>query len=257
MNNEENNNADNDNTNDNVANQMNTQNQNLNNLIRRAMNTQVRLDEADYMTTRFLNLRREFKQIIFSKKCFLFSSILSIILITCLYFTIRRMDITIASLESDEMGYVYLLLFSIIMLFTWNFYLLIIHVFLKFEYSKMKTNDILTADILYFNPLLFTLMIFYFNRSYVRTSFDSFAWMIISSQYFINFYYTAQLYKYANKKISQITNLMLEDNTYILYRIRLSYFFLCAVNILLTYTLKVVIDDTDFMYKYFILLKVC
>ena len=231
----------------------NNANDDINNLLRRAM---VLRDPQSGIAYNFYSIKREFKQMIYSSKCFALSSVFCILIFLIFYFSSRNMNITIETLESEEMSFIYFLIFLFVSIFSWNFYLFFSLVIARSEYIKLKSDSILTADLLYFNPILFTFMIFYYNRSFIQTSFDVFAWMMISSQYFINFCYSVHLYKFANYKISQITNFMSNTHKLLMWKIRINYTILIISNISLSYLLKIGIKDTEFMYKYFVLLKV-
>jgi hypothetical protein len=231
---------------------MEANNENINSLIRRAMELR---DEPRTFVSSFYNIKKEFKHLIYSRKFFIVSAIFLIIFAILFKMATNDLSITIESLESEDMCLIYFLIFTITSIVTWNFYLLFSVFITKSQFIKLKTDLILTADLLYFNPILYTFMIFYYNNTFIKTSFDVFAWMMISSQYFINYCFSVHLFKHANYKISQITNYMSPENKRIMYRFRINYTILLFSNIIFSYILKVGIKDTDFMYKYFVLIK--
>lgn len=228
-------------------------NENINSLVRRAMELR---EEPRTFASNFYSIKREFKHIIYSKRFFIISSLLLIIFLILFRFVSKELNITLETLESEDMFILYFLIYIILSIVTWNFYLLFSAFLTKSHYTKSKSDLILTADLLYFNPILFTFMIFYYNNTFVKTTFDVFAWMMISTQYFINYCFSLHLYKFTNYKISQITNFMSPENKYLMIRLRLNYAILVISNLIFSYLLDVGIKETEFMYKYFVLLKV-
>jgi hypothetical protein len=241
--------------NDNHPNNPEPMGQSLNNLVRRAMTLQQNNNENSF-SSNFYVLKREFKQLIYSARCFSISGVILIILLLALIVAISKNQYTLESLESEEMVFIYFLIYLIVTILTWNIYLFFSIVVGNTEYTKTKNDVVVTADVLYFNPILFTFMIFYYNRTFVQTSFDILAWLVISSHYFINFCFSVNLHKYTALKISQITNFALKDNSLFLFKIRANYVLLTLTNFVFSYIIRLVIKDTEFMYKYFILLKV-
>jgi hypothetical protein len=233
---------------------------NLNNILRRAQQVGIGGNENILDNTNPFTLlstfKREFKKVIYSNKCFSISALIISVLLGFFFYTVKSKRFEIESLESEEMVFIYFLAYLTITIITWNFYLFICLVVSQLEHNKIKTFSVLTADILYFNPFLFTFMIYYYNKSFLLTTVDIFAWLLVASHYFINFCFTVNLSKHASLKISQITNFALPENQILIAKIRLNYFMLIGCNFLFSAFVKWVIYDTDFMYKYFILLKV-
>jgi hypothetical protein len=231
---------------------MEASNQNINNMIRRATNVG---QEDRSMSSITINLKKIIRELIYSKKFFFVSFFFVVIFFIFLKIVSNEVIVTLQILESQDMIFIYFTIFAITSFITWSFFLMFSVFVSRAHYVKSKSDLILTVDLLYFNPILFTFMIYYYNSSFVGTSFDIFAWIMISTQYFINFCFSILLFKYANYRISQITNFSSPENKFIIYRFRLNYFVLIVSNIAFSYMINLGIKETNFMYKYFILLK--
>jgi hypothetical protein len=226
--------------------------------LRRLLHSQTNLLEINNAnrTINFTNMIREFKQFIYTSKCFSTSGlILSFITITLSY-VINRRDWEIESLENNDMLFLYIILYFLVTIATWNLYLLINLLIADTKHIKGSTDIFITTDILYFNPIMFTYLTYYYDNTFLYTSFDVLIWLVITTHYFINFCFTINLFKYADNEISKITDLTPNTNKNMLIRMRINYIILVICNILFTFCVRIAIKDTDFMFKFFILVKV-
>lgn len=108
-------------------------------------------------------------------------------------------------------------------------------------------------DSLYFNPIFFNLFLYFLNKQYMLTSFDIFAWWLISYSYGIGFLFSLNLYNLSNYKFNTITNFQEHDG--FLYKMRLNYSTLLLINLGFFAIMKQFLEEADFSYKYIILFK--
>jgi hypothetical protein len=234
-----------------------------NNILRRLSQSQAGsnleniegLDQMDIMS-KLCSISHEFKQLIYNHKCFSVSGVLFTFLIVFLSFSINRGNWEIESLESEDMAWLYFLLYLAGSVLTWNFYLGVNLLIGRTRNIKSNADVIILADTLYFNPLLATFMAYFYDKAFLQTSFDAFVYLVITTHYFISFCFTINLYKHTDRAISEITNFSLPENTYMINRSRVNYVALAISNLTFTFFLKMAIRETDFMYKYFLILKV-
>ena len=241
-------------------------NRNIQQFARRAMDLRAQMvretSTADLLKSVFT--LKNLKEIIFSEVCFLFSALFLFTFFMPLYYLFMNIPedkFTISYLESDEMNPIFILLFICIFLILWNMYVFISIIIcrinlIEFSSNTQKPNEITTADLIYFNPVIFCYIVYFFNQNYFRTGFDIFSWALFSTAYFLNFMFTVKIYTYSNLKINSITNTLLPENNTLIFKIRINYFFLMLINVLSTIIIKNVIDETNFMFKYFLVFKV-
>jgi hypothetical protein len=233
----------------------NEENNNQGEILRRLIQSQQNGNSGEVLNYNIPTLINEFEQVIYSNKCFPISAMILSVLTFFLAYSVKKKDWEIELLESEEMAFIYFLIFLIIAILTWNFYLAMNLLIGNTRYNKVKANVIIFADSLYFNPIIFTFMIYYYDRSFLQTSFDILFVLIITTHYYTIFYFTINLFKHAEFKISQITNFMLDENKTLLLRLRINFLALGLCNFIFSYFVKLAVKETDFMYKYFILLK--
>lgn len=139
----------------------------------------------------------------------------------------------------------------------WNLHLIISVIFCQIEYIKNKTVEIKLYDKLYFDPSIATLMIYFMDKNYFLTYFDWFAWIMIFSFYYINFYYSIHLYKFSSFQISSINNIYLPENSRMMLKIRLNGIFLIFMNLIFTMAVKnFIFEETYFVFRFLIFFKV-
>jgi hypothetical protein len=250
----------------NHVNEIHDINRNIQQFARRAMDLRAQMgietSSVDVLKSNFT--LKNFKEIIFSDICFLFSAVFLFTFFIPIYFlfmNIPEEKFTISYLESDEMNPIFVLLFICIFIILWNVYVFISIIIcrinlIEFSSNTQKPNEITTADLIYFNPVIFCYIVYFFNPNYFRTGFDVFCWALFATMYFLNFMFTVKIFSYSNLKINSITNTLLPENNTLILKIRLNYFFLFLINVLSTILIKNLIDETNFMFKYFLIFKV-
>jgi hypothetical protein len=107
---------------------------------------------------------------------------------------------------------------------------------------------------LYLSPIFSVVLIYYINKDYLTTGFDLFFLLTIFYFYKINFFFTVQISSYFNNRINTIHNI--NDQTFIIFKFRLAYLIFILINIVFTYSIKLIIDEVPFTYKYMILFRV-
>lgn len=87
----------------------------------------------------------------------------------------------------------------------------------------------------------------------MHTSFDIFAWWLISYIYGISFLFSLNIFNFSNFKINTITNF--QEHEGFLFKMRLNYITLLLFNLGFFVVMKQLLEDADFSYKYIILFK--
>ena len=109
------------------------------------------------------------------------------------------------------------------------------------------------TDAFYFNPVFFNLLLYFLNKQYMLTSFDIFAWWMISFTFAINFIFSFNLFNHSNFKINTITNFQAHSS--FLNKMRLNYTVLILINVGFFFFLKFLLEESSVSYKYIILFK--
>lgn len=245
----------------NSLNEIHSINQNIQTYARRALDLQNGSLEMTIWKQIFT--LKNFKYMMHSAYFFLFSSLIFSIFAPGLYYSFSKIPeekFTLSFLESEDMNLSYIVILVFCFLSFWNFYLFFALCVFKcdyanFNFDNQKGNYIMIVDAIYFNPFFFCFVVWYFNKNLYTTGFDVFSWLLINFLFFVNFCFTAKLYIYSNVKISQISNTSLIENIYFMRRTRLHFLFLTALNVALTYILKILLEDSNFSIRYLILFK--
>jgi hypothetical protein len=239
-------------------------NEEILNLFRQAINIRERGNNNNNNQNNLRSELQELEENIFehliSNKVFLFSPFILILLISCLGLEINTMikstNFSFKTLETEVMWVPYCLTLLIIVLLLWNFYLLFFKIFAGFsERSLMRIKikylfELGIADVLYFNPFYFNMIIFHFDKTYLSTNFDLFANMSIATHYMINFLFANLIFNFFKFKIANITNLHLPENKYLIHKMRFLFSFLIFMNMFTSYTITYITTEADFYYIY-------
>jgi len=239
------------------SNPNNNTNENINSFIRTALAIrESNLHDINELQD-LLSLHRYYR-FFFTKSYLLLSTLINIaiICIMYLYFQNKEYDLYILEQE-DTVGFFFFI--SVLLLFNmWNVYLFIYFMLTKFEIisDDIIHLEISTQDILYFNPFFFNMIIYHTNKTYLVNSFDIFTLTLISMHYAVNFQFSRIMCEHFHKKITSILNFYLDDNTILLVKLRIGYVIMMSANVVVSCFIYMLIQDTDFIYKYLILFKV-
>jgi len=190
---------------------------------------------------------------------FLFTSMAIGMLLICwvMLLTIKE-EFSFSLMESENMYFCYLLINVIIFIFTWNFYLFLQNfVFYTNTLEKPQNkNSLKLKEFLMFSPFWLYCIIKYAAPNYLNTVFDAFFVVYVSIQHKINYMFSLRLYKFINEKITNITNIHLEENKDFMKKNRIHFFLIIFYNIFLLTFLNIMLDETEFFYKLILLNKV-
>ena len=190
---------------------------------------------------------------------FLFTSMAIGMLLICwvMLLTIKE-EFSFSLMESENMYFCYLLINVIIFIFTWNFYLVLQNfVFYTNTLEKPQNkNSLKLKEFLMFSPFWLYCIIKYAAPNYLNTVFDAFFVVYVSIQHKINYMFSLRLYKFINEKITNITNIHLEENKDFMKKNRIHFFLIIFYNIFLLTFLNIMLDETEFFYKLILLNKV-
>jgi hypothetical protein len=202
-----------------TLNQLQQINQNIQENARRAL--ELRLQDQEWNVIKKIFSVKSFKYLMFSPLCFLFSLLIVLILITGLHFhftNIPAEKFTLSYLENEEMNTIYVYIFFILSIFTWNMFLFLITIIFKCKFDELiwsphnKNPDLNISDLIYFNPVVFCFVIYFHNSNYFKSGLESLFWAFFSYFMYIDFCFTVSLYKFVKIIISQISNTLLEEN---------------------------------------------
>jgi hypothetical protein len=128
--------------------------------------------------------------------------------------------------------------------------------FTNIQEKPQNKNSLKLKEFLMFSPFWLYCVIKYSAPNYLNTVFDAFFVVYISIQHKINYIFSLRLYKFVNEKITNITNIHLEENKNFMRKIRIHFFLIIFYNVFLLIFLNILLDETDFFYKLILLNKV-
>jgi hypothetical protein len=238
-------------------------NQEILNVFQRLVILRERVNYHSRLRSEILDIEENLYEFITSNKVFIFSPFLILLLISFLGLQISAIfennlipQLSLKSLEKPILWLPYIFFFLIFLVLIWNVYLLIFKIVTcLFDKSSLKVKkknlfECGTADILYFNPLYFNMLIIHYDKAYMATNFDLFVIMLISTHYFINFLFSNFIYNFYKLKITNITNLHLKENKILIYKFRCLFFFLISMNIMTSYLMSYLTTEADFYFIY-------
>jgi hypothetical protein len=204
------------------------------------------------------SLNKILGEMFFQDKFFFSSLAIGILLICWVNILMIKEEFSFSLLENENMYFCYLLINIIIFIFTWNFYLFLQNFvfFTNTEEKPQNKNSLKLKEYLMFSPFWLYCVIKYSAPNYLNTVFDAFFVVYLSIQHKINFIFSLRLYKFINQKITNITNIHLEENKNFMKKIRIHFFLIIFYNVFLLTFLNILLDETDFLYKLIILNKV-
>jgi hypothetical protein len=200
----------------------------------------------------------------FSTKILFFSPFILLLFIAFLYIEIIDMlyvldkkseKINIKLLESELMWIPYAILFVIIVISTWCLYLIFIKLISNFTKIKIKSFDFHIADVLYFNPFYFNMIVFYYDKKYLTTNFDLFVIMSISTVYTINFIFTNYGNYFLKIKLQSLNEIKPSEKRDTLYRMRMFYIFMICGNLITSMLINILTGYSDYIFIYMIHFK--
>ncbi len=246
-----------------AINQLQEINQSIHENARRAL--EIRIQQEEWNVLKRMFSVKGFKYALFSPLCFLFSLCLIMILFTGLhyhFYNIPSEKFTLGFLEHEEMNVIYVYIFLVFSILTWNFFLFFITIVFRCEFADLiytaenKTPDLNISDLLYFNPVVFCFLVYYHNPAYFKSGLDTLFWAFFSNFMYINFCFSVSLYKFGKIRVSQISNTLLDENIKLIRKIRISYFFLFLTTLGVVYSLLVLIEEADWAFRYIFVFKV-
>jgi hypothetical protein len=240
-------------------------NQEIVNVFQRLVILRERVNLHSRLRSEFLDIEENLYGFLTSSKVFIFSPFLIILLLSFLGLQISAIiennlivELSLKSLEKPILWLPYIFSYLIILVLIWNVYLLIFKfVTSLFDKSTLKVKkknlfECGLADILYFNPLYFNMLVIHYDKAYLATNFDLFVIMLISTHYFINFLFSNYIYNYYKIKIANITNLQLKENKILIYKFRCLFFFLISLNLMSCFITIYLTTEADFYFVYLI-----
>ena len=206
-----------------------------------------------------------------TKICFLISSVINIVLslaILLLFYTQSDPEISLDSLEDDGMFLIYTLIFIFSFISLWNIFLFISLTIFGLNFTEVNLEDtnkykstILFIDVLYFNPGVYSVLIYTFYKNFFPTNLDLLTWNLISAFYFLNFVFSFKLFFYTKLKVKYITHKNFYDGhgnkiKLPFNKIRCNELVLIIINLIFLYFISQAIRDTDITHKYLLMGKV-
>ena len=235
------------------------------NIFRRLVILRERTNQLGRLRDDYLDIEENLFDLLTSNKLFIFSPFILILLISFLGIQIGTIyekdlikDLSLKTLEKPILWLPYIYTYLICLVLLWNLYLMFFKIVTNFLYQmkiqvKKKTLfECSTADMLYFNPLYFNILIIYYDRTYLSTNFDLFIIMLISTHYFIIFLFSNYIYNFYKIKITNITNLYLNENKILIYKYRVLFLFLIFMNLLTSYSITYLTTEANFSFIYII-----
>lgn len=221
------------------------------------------MDNRQNINRRVINislLNKIFSDYPFQDQFLLFSSVLGLIIICWIIILNVNQELTLNYLESEDMYLNYLLINIVIFIFAWNFYLLLQNFIFgtnsEQKQENLNKNSLKFKEILLFSPFWMYCVVKYSVPNYLSTIFDGFFIVFVSVQYKINFIFSLRLYKYVKHKITNITNIHLDENQNFMFKIRIHYFIIVIYNLIFFSFLFLFLSDSDLLYKFIVLNKV-
>jgi hypothetical protein len=194
----------------------------------------------------------------FQDQFFIFSLALAILIICWLILKNMNIEFTFPYLESEEMYLNYLLINIIFFIFSWDFFLFLQNFIFHSSPERREENkaSLKLKEIILFSPFWMYCTIKYSVPNYLSTIFDGFFIVFVSIQYKVNFIFSIRLYKYINNKITNISNLYLDENKGLMRKMRIHFMLIILYNLIFISFLFLVLEDSDFLYKLILLNKV-
>jgi len=194
----------------------------------------------------------------FKDHFFLFSSGLALMIICWIILLNLNQEITFTYLENEDMYLNYLLINIVIFIFSWNFYLILQNfIFQSSPVNKEENkNSIKLKELLLFSPFWMYCVIKYSVPNYLATVFDGFFIVFVSIQYKINFIFSLRLYKFINNKITNISNIHLNENKKLIRNMRIHFAIIILYNLIFLSILFLFLGESDFLYIFIMLNKV-
>lgn len=107
---------------------------------------------------------------------------------------------------------------------------------------------------LYLSPIFSIVLIYYMNKDFVSSAFDLFFLLLVLYFYKINFFFSIQMSSYFNYKINVINNFF-EQNV-LINKARLGLIIFMMINAVFSISIKSILDEVSFTYKYMIIFRV-
>lgn len=235
-------------------------NQEMQNLLRRVNEfrnqTHNLLNESSNINNSNINSEEIF-DVLINEKLIYFLPLIILIFSSLLYFTINKnieYMTNLKYLEHPDMWPVYFIAFPLISFITYFFHYLIF--FVLFEKIKINNYDYSAGDILYLNPAYINIVLYFIDKEYFITIFDTFVLISISTYCFINYMFFCYLFNYFKIKISLITNLLSQNNLKLILKMRAinSYFIFQNLSLLLLFH-YILLSEADFTLYFIIQFK--
>ena len=122
----------------------------------------------------------------------------------------------ITKLESKDSYFsiIIWIIISIILMVSWNFYLLIYMTIFKYNYEK-NYNNIRTSFIeeCYKNPLVFNFLMYYYNNNFLSNSIDNYFWLLIGIEYSFLNYHLNQFFQKVNAELKNFKSVNISQST--------------------------------------------
>jgi hypothetical protein len=188
--------------------------------------------------------------LLLSNSNFLFILLILVVLLKLEYLVLMNKDLNIYLLESDELWLFYSILFFAFASLFWLIYMLVFKILTGFVKPIIKEidKDINMAEMLYLNPFFFNMMVFYFDKRFIVSSFDVFVIMTFSVKFLILFIFYAFLYNHYRNKIATITNLSLDSG--LIVKMRLGYIVLIIITLLTGYAVTYFMREASLFFIY-------
>ena len=204
--------------------------------------------------------------LIFSKKCYKISIAIVLFLLFWIIYLLHMMNYNnnflLTKLESEE-NYFPIIIWmsvSIILILSWNFHLFIYTYIFRYDYLKTTNDNIRTSFVeeCYKNPLVFILIMYYYDTDFLNNSIDNSLWVFVGCQYYFMNYHLKQYYIQFYNEINNLINCKVSFTTKkILQKINQITLLYLALGIELILFNFLILLSIDYMEKLILLSKNC